>query len=635
MTPDHRPEIEGLRAVAVLAVLLFHAGFAVPGGYIGVDVFFVISGFLITRNILRDQRAGDFTFGGFYVRRIRRLFPALAVTLLATLAAGWQWLAPDDMAQLAESALFAVLSLSNILFWRDIGYFDAGAASKPLLHTWSLAVEEQFYLVWPAVVVGASRLGRAWGLSAVVAVVGIASFLGAEFHRAADPGAVFYLMPFRMFELSTGALLAVIDPPRPRPSLAKLATLVGLGATAYCFVGFDATTAQDHGWALLPCLGTALVIHGGSNRWSTPLLANPVATGLGAISYSLYLVHWPVITFDHSLHGAGLSAPHKLLMVGVCVALATAMYWLVEWPLRSGRRGAGSLLGTRAAMATITAMALLVSAVGVHARHTGGWPSRMPKALGHLPSEKAMWDERNPRARVGTCFVYAPRETRFDEARCLAREPDRPNYLIVGDSFAADAYVYLSAAFPEVNFLQATAGGCHPLIDNATRDALCTALLQRVFETFIPSSGIDGVILGAAWDPGDLDLLEKTIQRLATSGRRVTLLGPGIGFEAKVQPLIYQSRGVTVGEVERFVNSRIRPSTAALNGTMRRRFTPQVDAYIDVQSILCDGQCALFTPGGQLIYVDSGHLTLAGSLFLAPKIASRYATLFVASPAPR
>jgi peptidoglycan/LPS O-acetylase OafA/YrhL len=630
--PDHRPEIEGLRAVAVLAVLLFHAGFPLPGGYIGVDVFFAISGFLITRNILRDRQAGNFTFGGFYIRRIRRLFPALAVTLLATLAAGWQWLAPDDMARLAESALFAVISLSNVLFWREIGYFDADAVSKPLLHTWSLAVEEQFYLVWPAVVVGASRLRHTWGPSAVIAMVGVSSFLGAEFHRSADPGAVFYLTPFRMFQLSSGALLAVIDPQRARPSVAKLATLAGLCAIAYGVFRFDATTGQERYWALLPCVGAALVIYGGSNSWSTPLLANRVCRGLGAISYSLYLVHWPVIAFDHYLHGPAASTAHKLLMATACLPLAAALYWLVEWPLRSGGAGRRALVGTPAAMTAITAMALLVSAIGVHAWHTGGWPSRMPKELAGLPSETAMWNERNAPARVGRCFVYAPTETRFDDALCLAGELGRPNYLIVGDSFAADAYVYLSAAFPDVNFLQATAGSCHPLVGNVTGDALCKELLHRIFDTFIPRREVDGVILAAAWDPADLDLLEKTIQRLKSSGLRVVLLGSGIRFEAKIRPLIYQSGAASVPDVERFVSSKALPSVVALNATMRRRFTPQVDGYIDVQSILCDGHCRVFTPDGKLIYVDFGHLTLAGSLFLAPKIASRYANLFGPSP---
>ncbi len=176
-----------------------------------------------------------------------------------------------------------------------------------MLHTWSLAVEEQFYLLWPAVIVGAARLRHARGIAVVVALVGLASLRGAEFYRTVDPGAVFYLMPFRMFELSSGALLAVSNPQRPRPSLAKTATVVGLCILAYVIARFDATTAQEHYWALLPCIATVLVIYGGSNSWSDPLLSNRVAASIGAISYSLYLVHWPVIAFYQHLQVAAVS----------------------------------------------------------------------------------------------------------------------------------------------------------------------------------------------------------------------------------------------------------------------------------------------------------------------------------------
>ncbi len=268
-------------------------------------------------------------------------------------------------------------------------------------------------------------------------------------------------------------------------------------------------------------------------------------------------------------------------------------------------------------MVALSAMALLVLAIGLHGWYTGGWPSRMPKELRFIPSETAMWNERNPQARVGTCFVYAPTETTFDEARCLTRESGRPNHLILGDSFAADAYVYLSTAYPKVNFLQATAGNCHPLFANVTGDALCKDLLQHIFDTFLPGSTIDGVILSAAWDPGDLDLLERTIERLKSRRLRVAVIGSGIRLVANIQPLIYQSRRISVPEVERFVNSKIPPFVVALNDTMRGRFTSEIDAYIDVQSIMCEGTCTIFHPDRSgLIYLDFGHLTLAGSLLL-------------------
>ncbi|HXK09475.1 MAG TPA: acyltransferase family protein [Vicinamibacteria bacterium] len=631
----YRREVEGLRAVAVVAVLLFHVGFPVAGGYIGVDVFFVISGFLITRNILNDHQAGIFTFRRFYVRRIRRLFPALATTLLATLLAGSLFFAPDDMARLGRTALFAVASLSNVLFWKEIGYFDAAATLKPLLHTWSLAVEEQYYLLWPAVVVLAARFRGTRAVLAVVAAIGAASLVSAELLRPSDPGAVFYLMPFRMFELCAGGALATVNPPAPRPGRAQLATMLGMAAVLYSVARFDATTALHHYWALLPCAGTVLVIYAGENRWSTPLLATSAATTIGTISYSLYLVHWPLVVFYRYLHPTEASAAQKWLLAMLCILLAAMLYLLVERPFRSGGRADRSHVGARAAALACTALAICVSLVGWHAWRSGGWPSRLPPELRSLPSETAMWMERNPHARVGTCFVYAPTETTFDEERCLARDPRKPNYLIIGDSFAADAYVYLSAAYPRVNFMQATAGGCAPVL-GGEGDALCNSLRQYVFTKFLPGRHVDGVVLAASWQVSDLDALDRTIDYLRTHVSRIVLVGSGVRFLANVRPLIFQSRRLEVGDVERYVDSQIAPFLDTLNDSLRKRLGRKADAFIDVRSMMCEDHCRLFTPERQLIYIDFGHLTLAGSRFLAAQISSRpkYSGIFSASDSP-
>lgn len=456
-------------------------------------MFFVISGFLITRNILRDHQTGIFTFRRFYVRRIRRLFPALAVTLLATLVGGFLLLAPEDMARLGLTGLSAVVSLSNILFWREIGYFDAASALKPLLHTWSLAVEEQFYLLWPAVLILTCRVGKARSVLWIVSAIGVSSFASAEILRTVDPGAVFYLMPFRMFEMCAGAVVAVLDPDRPRSRLAQLATLTGLGVIAYSVARFDARTTQLHYWVLLPCLGAVLIIYGSRNRWSEILLSNRIATRIGAISYSLYLVHWPIVVFFKYGRTAEIPTALKWLLVAISFAAAAILYRVVELPLRSNGRVYRAPTSTRTALFASAALAMLVLAIGAHAWTTGGWPWRLPVQLRNIPNETALWTERNVHARVGSCFIYAPTAPTFDETSCLAKDPVKPNYLISGDSFGADAYVFLSKAYPDVNFLQATAGNCHPLISGQVGDELCKGLLDLIFTRFIPSNRLDGV----------------------------------------------------------------------------------------------------------------------------------------------
>jgi peptidoglycan/LPS O-acetylase OafA/YrhL len=623
----YRLEIEGLRGIAVLAVLLFHVGAGLPGGYVGVDIFFVISGFLITGNILRDRQSGVFTFRRFYLRRIRRLFPALAATLLLTLAAGFIVLAPDDMARLGRSALFSAASLANVVFWRETGYFDAAATLQPLLHTWSLSVEEQFYVIWPAAIVLAFRFGRSSAVAAMVIGAGMASWLSAELLRSAHPGAVFYLAPFRLFELAAGAVLAVVPRRPPQHWLAtELAMIAGLSAIAYAVALFDASTPLDHLWSLLPCLGAALVIFAGDTPWCGRLLSNRLITAVGAISYSLYLVHWPIVVFYKYVRPGELSGAIQALLVLLSVALAMVMYRLVERPFRSGRRHSAPI-SARASMLTGATVAALIAAVGGHAWYTNGWAFRMPADLGPIPTETEMWTERNPVARVGSCFLYEKSRPDLDEDRCLALDPARPNYLIVGDSFAADAYVYLSTAYPAVNFLQATAGNCHPLIDFAG-DRICTALLRQVIDTVIPATPLDGVVLAAAWESRDLEPLDRTIDVLRTKTPRVVLVGSGLRFQANVSALIYRSKLTTKDGVERYVAARIAPFVTTLNDIARQRFRAKAAAYIDVQSVACEGRCRIFTPAGEMIYIDFGHLTLAGSRYLAPRIASRYADVF-------
>ncbi|MDO8459338.1 MAG: acyltransferase family protein [Burkholderiaceae bacterium] len=628
---QYRLEIEGLRAVAVLAVVIFHIGLALSGGYIGVDVFFVISGFLITRNILKDQESGIFTFKRFYIRRICRLLPALVVTLLLSLVAGFALLAPADMARLGRTALFSMISVSNIVFWRESGYFEPAAALNPLLHTWSLSVEEQFYLIWPATIVLAYKFGRSRGVAAIVILIGGISFVSAELFRTDSSGAVFYLMPFRMFELCAGATLTFI-PWRwhPKPFWAHFALLAGIFIVAYSAVNYGSSPSPSGLWSLQPCIGAALVIYAGNPPWSGKLLSNRLVTAVGRISYSLYLVHWPIIVFYRYLNGPTIPLHDQLVLLALCLVTATLMYRMVELPFRRGMISSASIRTSKAAI-TLAAVPLACSAIAAHAYYSDGWVFRVSSELQRIPSESVMWNERNPAARVGSCFLYERTRSDLDENLCLKLDPRKPNYLIVGDSFAADAYVYLSAAYPGVNFLQATAGNCYPLMEQSA-DKLCATMLRVVFGKFIPTTKLDGVVLSAAWTGQDFDLLEKTIDVLRSQTPRVVLIGSGVRFPTSPSTLIFQSKFqstfLSIDVIERDVDSHIDPVWSHRNDIARHRFQTKVAAYIDVQSIMCEDHCRLFTPQGQMIYIDFGHLTLAGSRYLAPRISARYGNPF-------
>ncbi|HYK43019.1 MAG TPA: acyltransferase, partial [Thermoanaerobaculia bacterium] len=310
---SYRPEIDGLRGVAVVLVVLFHAGFGCPGGYVGVDVFFVISGFLITSLIWKDLEGERFTFARFWERRARRIVPALVAVVAATLFAGWFLLLPADYERLGRSAASQAVFAANVHFWLTGGYFAPAAAEQPLLHTWSLALEEQFYWIVPValfLVFGARRFERRRS-SMILAAIGcgiVSSFTLSVWGVAHHPSAAFYLLPTRAWELLLGSLVAFL-PMRSQPSqgraVRELAAIGGVALILLAAFGYRATTPFPGAAALAPCLGAALWIRSNGRETSASpaptlagsVLSRPLPVFVGLASYSLYLWHWPFLAF--------------------------------------------------------------------------------------------------------------------------------------------------------------------------------------------------------------------------------------------------------------------------------------------------------------------------------------------------
>lgn len=347
----YRAEIDGLRGIAVLAVVMFHAGLSFSGGFVGVDVFFVISGYLLTSIILNDLKTGQFTFFQFWERRARRILPPVAVLSVAVLIAGWFLLLPDDFAKLGRSAVAQALFVANFFFWRSSGYFQGAAEEMPLLHTWSLAVEEQFYFILPAVLIGLSKLprlgrmenlmawtfGLAWVISFALSVYGVSHF----------GGATFFLLPPRAWELLTGSLVAIIPPSRLSQVrlVREIAALVGALAIIVPCMMFTKLTPFPGVAALPSCLGTALIIWSSSHASTSAssslvarLLSSPGLVGIGLISYSLYLWHWPLFAFAHYLNTSTFSSTKTRLTIVVAAFVLAYLSWrIVETPFRKKR----------------------------------------------------------------------------------------------------------------------------------------------------------------------------------------------------------------------------------------------------------------------------------------------------------
>ncbi|GGD09754.1 acyltransferase family protein [Aquisalinus flavus] len=502
-TLDYRPDIDGLRALAVVLVVLFHAGVSpLSGGFIGVDVFFVISGYLITRLIMKERAEGKFSFGRFYLRRIKRLAPALFFTILVTLAVGWFLFPPTGYELLAESAAYAVISISNFLFWEQAGYFDVGADIKPLLHTWSLSVEEQFYLLWPLTLVLLMRVKWRHAVPAFLVLAAIASVGGTEAALRDDPDAAFYLLPYRVMELAAGALVNFLPPltgkgqeapaqtgtPRWRGEAMAGAGLLLILIPAFALTGDTPFPGIN---AIPPVLGTALLIYAGAGTLVARGFSVRPVVYVGLISYSLYLAHWPIIVFYGYRQGGALSLVEQGAVIAASFAVAAAMYHLIEQPFR-GRSpvirlprlpgwGVGLAAGA-GALACIAASAIVYFGKGLPGRFDASpeVATLLASMRDGLPAEVAAAQEALP--------------------------PDAPKIVVAGDSHTVPMWMALSewGAAHGVRVERVELGGGCPALYRAyvfgdpTQSGPCNSTKDRKLED-LANGGYDAIVLSTRW----------------------------------------------------------------------------------------------------------------------------------------
>jgi len=337
---EYRPEVDGLRAISVISVLLFHLDFhAFSGGFIGVDVFFVISGYLITKNIITDIGNGVFTFPRFYLKRLHRLFPAFLTTILITFLVSGLLLSPDHYERLAKSMIYTVLSVANVFFWSESGYFAAGADIKPFLHCWSLSVEEQFYLLWPLLVFFLAKLDIRKTVPKVVAIIMIISLIITEYTLKKDSEAAFFISFFRIYEFCIGALCIWLSGRDHNTKAAEILTFSGIGLILYSVFVFNGETPFPGVNALVPCVGAALVIaFSNKSIYAKAILKNKIMVLMGVLSYSLYLVHWPVIVLYKYWKWDSLSISDAVMLLVVCFVLAWLMHKYIEAPFRRANK---------------------------------------------------------------------------------------------------------------------------------------------------------------------------------------------------------------------------------------------------------------------------------------------------------
>ncbi len=612
--PDrYRPDIDGLRAVAVLLVVIFHAfPDALPGGFIGVDIFFVISGFLITGIIARELQRGRFSLLAFYGRRIRRIFPALIVVLGAVLVLGWLWMLPSAYASLSADVFASAGFASNIALLLQSGYFDVESARKPLLHLWSLGIEEQFYLAWPLLLMLATRARVS--LLAVALVIGIASFALNLALVGPDPVATFYLPFTRAWELLAGGALACTFDRLGRAQVASNlragagAVLIGVAA-----VLLNSGRAFPGWWALLPVAGSVLLLSAPGAWGCRHLLSSRTMIFFGQISYPLYLWHWPLLVFFAIIKFAPLTTLERPLVIGLSILLAWATYRFVETPIRFGRPSSAKVASLGTAMA-------LVALGGMIVVSQNGFDFRLPaeiRAMAQVPTQAAKW-------RVHQCMLDLSHESSFADD-CVDRDR-RPLLLIWGDSTAGSLMPGLREAQRRRDFgiAQFTSSACAPALHaDIPGVPNCRAMNDKVLALAVELKP-DIVLLHGGADKF-IDNIAETVAVLKRETRaRIVVLGAepvwkrGLPNEVLRYYMLHH----------RLIPARTTESVSAnwYDAELRAKLVPKGAEFISAWDVFCNDDGCLARLGDQASDITSSdtiHLTEKGSVFLVQSIIDR------------
>jgi peptidoglycan/LPS O-acetylase OafA/YrhL len=617
----YRAEIDGLRSLAILPVVAFHAGIArLSGGFVGVDVFFVISGFLITTIILADLEAGAgpggnpagrFSILEFYKRRILRILPALGVMLVAVVIAAWALMLPNEFRATGKSVLATALFLSNVYFWKTSGYFATAAEMKPLLHTWSLAVEEQFYVFFPLLLVLVARvLNRRFAL--VVVLLSVLSFLACVILTPRDPGSAFFLLPTRIWELGLGALIAAGGAPTRLSPRAREA-LAGLGV-ALILAGVLILSEEDPfpGWnALYPVVGAGLVIAYGAGTLTGRLLATRPLVYVGKISYSLYLWHWPVIVFYKMIHGGPLGAPDIALVIALSFLLADLSWRFVERPFRTpGFRLMPAPRVVAAGVACLAAFLLLGGLIARTGAHWRNYPAEVLSVAAYSDyKDSADYDYQFASDEGCSVSGYTNGEG-FDRERCLKVEPGKPNYLVVGDSHAGAVWRAIMLAYPNDHFIKASISGCRPVLD-AEGEAPCRDLINYIYRDFLVRNRLDGVIVVGRWRATDFPKVAPTLEHLKPLTRQIVVFGPTVEYDGLFPLLLAREK---LNGTDGVTEAARDPSKKGLSDALGAIVRAEGIDYVSIYDAICPGgRCAETTPEGVPLQFDYGHLTLAGA----------------------
>ena len=650
----YRSEIDGLRALAVVPVILFHAGFELfSGGFVGVDVFFVISGYLITTILIEDIENNRFSLVNFYERRARRILPALFLVMLVCIPFAWMWMLPYQMIDFSHSLAAVSLFASNILFWYEDGYFAAASEEKPLLHTWSLAVEEQYYVLFPIFLLLAWRFGKNrvfWMIVVMAAISLLASEWGwRNRHMAAANLANFYLTPTRAWEIFSGSIAAFVVQKRGVKSNNAL-SLTGLAAIIYAVFAYDETTPFPSVYALVPVLGVVLlVLYADKETLAARLLSTKAFVGIGLISYSAYLWHQPLFAFARIRL---LEQPSSGLMLALCflsLLLAFASWKFVEQPFRNRKHFSRQFI-----FLSSTAMILGFTLVGVSGHLSNGYESRFPDEVAYILEAKTIRKPMRPACRR---FSSKNPITHINNGSWYGN-PENATLKVLywGDSHVGAVPMELCRISNNLAIYRVVYPGCPPVLGlyRVRSSSECEKFNNRVFD-FLQNTNFDIVVLSSRWrlyftaqifdnglgaSVGHRVFFDSNLSKKIT--RRERVIETTKEFVSQLSSSFNTSEIIVIGQIpeagwnvpervaKRFISNgsisdeyisrnHVEESTRVVEDTFSSLGLDNVH-YVNPLDTFCTEQICRQNIGFNLLYWDSNHLTQSGAAMLATDV---------------
>lgn len=618
----YRPEIDGLRTIAVVAVILYHAEFLFGGhdpfigGFLGVDIFFVISGYLITLIILRELREGRFSFWKFYERRVRRILPILFVVMLASIPFAWMYMLPKSMTEYSGSVLSSIFFSSNFWFWLEDSYWAGPSALKPFLHTWSLSVEEQYYLVIPTVLIVLWRYGRRFMLEAFLLLAAV-SLIFAHIYSSIDPSFTFFLLPARMWELLAGSILAKIefDRGRAQPSalMKNAAPLIGMAMILVPIGLMSKQTLHPSFYTLVPIIGVMLIIrYGGNGDPVSKVLSSRPFVAIGLISYGFYLWHFPIFAFSR-IREADPTNLDKVWWIALSLVLSVVSYFLIEKPARNRKK----IRYSQVLSGLAVALAVLIG-FNVFSLQTHGTLNRFtPAQLKFLNLDRTYGGDF-------TKYVRAAHQANGE----AYKDNGKPRLLLIGDSFSQDLFNMLN----ETGVADDYDIGTHLVRMQCRNVAFGTAGVE---ETIKPDDraqcadqvrigdprlddrirAADGVIVASNWDEYTSLRASGLVEAIRATGQDNILIMGTKNFSTVETAELLAKNGQELLEMRKpMIEER-----ATANVRLKRDFG---DIFVDYEDLACDGtpHCPVATPDGFLISYDNSHLTQEGARYLGEQL---------------